>query len=327
MSPPGDSDRRNAGRRRRWIWGGKLLLTLALLGVIVREVAPARFLPLLLSADPTLVLLGVGLTGALNLVKPVRWQQLVRGACADFTYARALRSLLVAASARLVLPGKVGEYGRLLALPGIPVGTGLGLTTLDLLIEVQVALLLSLPAAWWLGGAVAALVPGILLVLAVLATHVPPSLLSRLRLPGRPRWIEDRALELRGAREALRGNVWLRALAITFLLAGIRLAQLHLLLVSLGEAPGLLTVLAVPLVQTADAIPLTVAGVGIREWVGLRLLPATGISGEAAVAAVALQSLISGLLPGVAGVPFLLTGSRGRTEPEARARDEVCAPL
>lgn len=115
-----------------------------------------------------------------------------------------------------------------------------------------------------------------------------------------------------------------KGLVVSVLLNGIRFSQLYVLFIALGSQPEAPAVLCFPLIQLADGFPLTVGGVGVREWLSMQVLPTYGILPEAAVAAVFLQFIISNLLPGVVGWWIIF---RGRAEAGAKIREAVSAAL
>ncbi len=61
-----------------------------------------------------------------------------------------------------------------------------------------------------------------------------------------------------------------------------------MIFVALSTVPNASAVVFFPLLGLADGFPLTVGGLGVREWLSVQILPAYGIGPEAAVAAVLL---------------------------------------
>lgn len=287
---------------RRWLSVAvKLGVTALVLWVLLRGLDLGRLGALLERADLVLIGFAVLYTVALNAIKPLRWLWLLRAAVPEAAYGVALRSLLVGAGARLVLPSKVGELARVLVVPGLRPLTGVGLTVLDLLMELTAAFLVAIPGALVFAGPELAAAFVLLTLLPLAALLWPHRALFPLsRLPGLG-GIEGR---IEGIREVVgligRGTL-LRGVGLSVLLNAIRFGQLYLLFVALGLVPNAAAVLCFPLIQLADGFPFTVGGVGVREWLSVQLLPRFGILPEAAVAAVFLQFVISNLLPGLVG--------------------------
>ena len=63
---------------------------------------------------------------------------------------------------------------------------------------------------------------------------------------------------------------------------------------------------SVPLVQFANLIPITVSGLGLREYFAITIYPSMGINQELAVACSLAIFTFSNFLPALVGLPFLL---------------------
>lgn len=285
--------------------GLRLLLTALVVALIAYEVDLWELGITLFRAHLGLVGLAVSLTALLNLVKPVRWLILVRAAVPETQYGTALKSLLVAAAGRLVLPSKIGEFARIFMVPKLRVSSGIGLTLIDILVEAQVALLWALPGLFVMGGTTAfsaGLVGTILVAVVTRAPHRCAHPIARLIKNDR---LDQKLLSARDMMRRLGTRGWLRAIGVTIGISLFRFSQLFVLLWAVDADVSTQTLAYLPLIQLSDAVPLTVGGVGIREWVGLRILPRAGIAPGAAVGAVLLQSLITNILPGAIGFAFI----------------------
>lgn len=309
----------NTARRQRigrWIL--RVGLTASMVILILWQVPPRSVLDTLFELEWQWLVLAVLLTLVINLLRPWRWLWLLRAVEPETTFWQALGSMLVAASARLVLPGRVGEYGRVFTLRKLSLKRALGLTTVDLLIEIQTGLLCALPAAMAFGGLGATLPLLLLLAIVFASCHRPDVVLRGAgRLLGSKR-LREHATAARQVMDTLSGATLLRANLLTLLMHALRFLQLAVLLVALSVSPSLRTWFILPLVQLADAVPLTVAGIGPREWVGLKVLPWAAVPPAVAVTAVLLQSVISGFVPGGLGLFFVLRGTGRAPRPAAQ---------
>lgn len=308
---------------RRWLsLAIRLLLTGLVLWLVLRTIHFGRLGALLAGADFLLLGFAVLYTVVLNVLKPVRWLWLLRGVLPETSYGVALRSSLFGAGARLVLPSKLGEFGRVLEVPGLRLLTGVGLTLLDFLMEIVAAFLVAIPGALVFAGPELAAVFVLCTVLPLVALLWPHRVLFPLaHLPGLGR-IQGRLAAVREVVHLIGRRRLLLGIGLSVLLNGIRFGQLYVLFVALGVVPDAAAVLCFPLIQLADGFPLTVGGVGVREWLSVQLLPRFGILPEAAVAAVFLQFVISNVLPGLAGGVIIW---RGRAAAGQKLRDAVSA--
>lgn len=304
MAPHDDRLPSAGATHHRWFRPQTLLkvaLTALVLYLALRGIGLTRLWVLVASVDLLLLAFAVTYTVILIGLKPLRWLWLLRGILPQTPYRVALRSTLFGAGARLVLPGKLGEFGRVLAVDGLKLLPGVGLTALDVLLEVTAAFALAIPGALILGGPVAATAALFCTAIAALTLVHPHRVLGPLtRLPGLGR-LRDRIEGVQQVVGSIGRAVLFKGLGLSLLLNLIRLGQLYVILVALGSVPNAAAVVFFPLIQLADGFPLTVSGVGAREWLSLQVLPGCGILPEAAVAAVFLQFVISHLLPGLAG--------------------------
>lgn len=303
-------------RHRLWLLV-KIALTAGVIILVLRAINLARLWSLLQSVDLWLLAFAVGYTVVLTGVKPLHWLWLLRGVLPQTSYRIALRSTLFGTGARLVVPGKLGELARVLAVEGLKPLPGLGLTALDLLLEATAAFALAVPAALILGGPVAATATVFLTALAALALFFPDRILLPLaRLPGLGR-LRDRIEGVQRVSESIgRATLW-KALGLTAGLHVIRFAQLYVIFAALGTVPNIAAAIFFPLIALADGFPLTLGGLGVREWLSLQVLPRVGIGPEAAVAAVFLQFALSTLLPGLVGW-WVIYRTRGRAAKSLR---------
>ncbi len=256
--------------------------------------------------------IAVAYTVVISSLRPLRWLWLLRGVLPRTSYGVALRSSLLGTGARLVLPGKVGEFARVVAVDGLKPLPGVGLTALDLLLEATAAFALAIPGALILGGSLAATAALFLTATGALVLFYPHRVLIPLtRLPGLSS-LRDRLDGIGQVIDSIGHRTLWKGLGLGVVTNLIRFAQLYVILVALGTVPNAAALIFFPLVGLADGFPLTVGGLGVREWVSVQILPACGIAPEAAVAAVILAFALTTLLPGVVGW-WLMVRGRHRT--------------
>lgn len=300
-----------AGARRRWLWAAlRLGVAALLLSLVARQASWDAVVQQVRRAD--LVLVGVATVYLLSALALRAWRLslLLTASGPGVPYRLALRATLMAASARLVLPGKLGELLRALWLPEVSQSAALGAVVLDLILEAAAALALAVPGVTlWLGplpGAVAALSA----LGLVVAARRPASLLRGLaRLPGLGS-LRARSLPSEEALQRLGGGRFLLAFAAGGAAVVLRVGALYVLLVALGAGVPSVALIGLPLVVLVEGVPVTVGGLGVREWVGLILLVPLGVASAPALGALIGLFVLGTLVPGLAGV--FLTPARGR---------------
>ncbi len=280
--------------------------------MVLRGLDFARMRSLVASMDLAMFAIAVAYTVVISSLRPLRWLWLLRGVLPRTSYGVALRSSLLGTGARLVLPGKVGEFARVVAVDGLKPLPGVGLTALDLLLEATAAFALAIPGALILGGSLAATAALFLTATGALVLFYPHRVLIPLtRLPGLSS-LRDRLDGIGQVIDSIGHRTLWKGLGLGVVTNLIRFAQLYVILVALGTVPNAAALIFFPLVGLADGFPLTVGGLGVREWVSVQILPACGIAPEAAVAAVILAFALTTLLPGVVGW-WLMVRGRHRT--------------
>ena len=114
-----------------------------------------------------------------------------------------------------------------------------------------------------------------------------------------------------------------RAVGLSLGIHVLSATSVWLVAASIGEPVGLLTLMVfVPVIATLAALPISVSGLGIREYAFIMLLGAIGVSKESA-AAISLGWFITMSLGGLPGVLFfLLEKGKARNVSGAAAGDQ-----
>lgn len=284
--------------------------------------APLSHVPLRLD---NLLLAGL-LTVPFILLKAARWYLLLRYGGLRATYGQALGSLVVGMSVALITPARLGELTRAAYIADprkVRIG---GLVMVDKLYDVIVLALLSVVGAWaWIGhwaglallagGAVAAYI-------VVLPRHVAPLLaLARLVRPLRAR-VERTVASLEG----LSAGTALACLALTAVSFAIVLLQFWIILQAWRPTGFDVVANCFPLVVLTNAVPLTIAGFGLREGAAVLLLAHYGVPTAFAIAGAFLMFFLNTAVPGFVGAavaPLLRGGQGGGGQRQGRA---VSAP-
>ncbi len=238
-------------------------------------------------AGAALALLPVGLS-----LQWWKWRVLLRTAAPEVSSAAALRSLLAGFGLGLLTPGRLGELGRGLVLPGRRMAAT-QLALVDRLLSAGVTLLAGAMAAaavipevrgaWILGGgaSVAGIAGGGWL------------LLRRMR----PRRLEVvRALPARDWAAGITGSVMFN---LVFFL------QFHLLLLAAGPLPSSV-IWSVPAVFALKTLlPISFLDLGVRESAAVAVLGLAGVQPAVAVQASLLLCAVNVVVPGLAGLIVL----------------------
>lgn len=282
-----------------------LLLALILWKVPIHTIAAA-----LSSASPLPLAIGIGMGAVFLSLKVFRWGWLLRAVGVECSAAEALYSLLGGMAVGLTTPGRMGEVARSLYLPRSDrvfiTSTALLDKVFDIVIIVAV------------GGAGCVMngfpLPGVAMFLLAAALVTPPFLPTALlaRLTDMVPLAFARRIAGSLARPLAHITAGRICLALLQAVAsfGVTMIQFQLFLSAFGPAPVGATFFVLPLMVLSNLIPITLSGVGVREWASVLLLSQYGIPEAAAVNVALLIFFSNSLTPGLIGA---LLAPRWRT--------------
>lgn len=301
----------------------KLLVSMALVGWILSGLDGSALLATLSRANGAALLAATIGVLALALVQAARWRWVLHRLGGSAGYGDALINVLIGQFFNQTLPSTVGGDAMriwLLRSHGMGLGLALNSVLIDRLVALGALLLLGLLGVPWLAamdpdGAAAWAVGGA----SVLGSAALASVMVMDHLPGRLlRW---RPLQLMATLSAQARQVVVdRRVGPSTLAASLFIhTSLALIVYLIARALGIEVsawhcLVLVPPVMVASAIPVSVAGWGVREGAMVAALALVDVTQEAAFA----LSVLFGLCIVVAGLPgglLWLLGRQGRARP------------
>ncbi len=294
------------------------LVTLALLGLLFWQVPLRDVWSAIQGMDKALLGLVLLLSVPTLYLQYVRWATLAKDAGPDVSRADIHRGFWVGFTLGLITPGRVGQYGRGLALHNCSLSRATGLTLLERMYSaivingVGLIALVLLPMLGWIPpyptvGVVAG-TACVAVGLVMLTLGVFPGLISRPLL-----WLTKRlpfgdklarAIEVLKLVSPSRG-AWLLVLAI--LSVSSSLLQFVVLLYALGAPVPIFAGMMAALLTffLKGNIPLGIGNLGVGEWTAVICLSGFGVAAPTAVAASLMLFVINVFLPGLVGLPFM----------------------
>ncbi|RQV98287.1 UPF0104 family protein [bacterium] len=248
----------------------------------------------------------------------LRWAYLAKQAGPAVDAADIHRGYWVGYTLGLMTPGRIGTYGRALALKNCSLARAAGLTIVErnysafVLNGLGLITLVWLPYAGWnsflpqTGTLVSALLVlgGVLLIGLGIFPSILAKWLRRIvhRLPLGEKL--DRALEAVQGISARQG-ILLSILALCALCSS--LLQFVLIVRGMGiELPYITGMLAVLLnFFLKGNIPISIGNIGVGEWTAMICLAGLGVEASIAVAASLLLFFINVFIPSLIGLPYL----------------------
>lgn len=319
---------RRQGRGRSGGVGWLRLLGVLILLILLWRIDVRQTARLVTSADPRFLVAAILMTIPVFAVRSWRWRLILRALGVRISGGQAFQLYGAGLFAGQATPGQLGEFVRayflqrrgqdgLLATSSVVVDRALDLFVLAIVAAPALGLLFGT-------GPVPLLGSGALAGLAAWALVRGPGWLRRfgaVTAPGRgPELLRGKLAELlRSVGETLRTPAMARAItAATVLAVGLNLLRFYLLLVALGVTlPALTFVCGVTLANLAGLLPITVAGVGIRDAVLVLIFQQAGQPAEAAIAYSLLILVVAYGLNVVWGFPAWLLENRGHVSGRA----------
>ncbi len=280
----------------------RLGVTSILVYLILLSVSPQEMFRALSVAARAPLIAGLCAGVVFSFLKVLRWWWLLArmGIACDFS--DACYSYLGGMSVGLLTPGRVGEVARSLYLRAVDRTYVSGLALLDKLLDL---LILTFAAA--VGCAIHGLFETALLLFCVGGTGVLIGIFLRggaiqslaRRMPLRPvRLLLEQAGQ---ALDRVSGRTLAAATGLAVLAFSATVLQFWLFLHAFGPAPWQAAAFAMPLMVLSNLIPMTVSGVGVREWAAVIFLSLYSVPGAVAVNVALLVFLNNTLGPGLTG--------------------------
>jgi uncharacterized protein (TIRG00374 family) len=266
-------------------------------------VGPHRLLDALRQADPRILFGAVCLTPISLAVKITRWWVLARSVDAHIRWRDAAGSYLAGLCLAVITPFASGELARGLWFQQRAELTGKVLV--DKLLDLTVVALFTVTGIIWIPGYVP-----LKIVCAVMAVVMAGAWSVRRWLGALGMRIGEKLRRPALVRlcEAVR-HIETRVLGTIVLLAALFFvlfyAQAFVLLKGFAPSAPARTLTVFPLITLSTIVPITIGGLGIREWAAALLLRHFEISDAVAVNAFFMHFIVITFIPGLLGAPLV----------------------
>jgi uncharacterized membrane protein YbhN (UPF0104 family) len=294
----------------------RVTATLALLAVIIWRSQPQQLGSSVGKLGVASILIAALLTVPFLYLKSLRWLYMLRYAGSEATLGQATRSLLAGMSVALITPARVGEVARVAYLPDQRKLRLSALVMLDKFFDVLVLVLLAIPGAWAILGWPVGVALSVAGVAGLLFTFLPHVFEAPMGFVERKAPLGGRTREVFGSLESLSPAASALYVVLTVGAFALVILQFGLILNGSGHFSPSAAVLTFPLVILTNILPITIAGIGIREGAAILLLGHFHV--PAAVAAISAFTMffLNTALPGMVGAMITLKRS-APTRPEA----------
>lgn len=287
---------------RRLFFLSKIVLSVTILGIVMCTVDVNRIGTSFQSLRIPLFCVALLLVPVNLSVQMLRWHFILKTVHVPLSPKDTLRSVLAGLSLSLITPGRLGEVGRSLFVPSSNTIQIVGLVILEkayafLAVLIASAISLVVLGKIWIG---------ILLVVCVFVIasnlHIVRSLLSRLSflLP-----FGEKVATLWSAWDYFQRKHISLLLSISLLFFSVVFAQFYVLVSAFQIIDLRPAMISIPLTMAINSLPLTVAGLGLREGAAVFFFSQFGVAKVAALNGAFLLFVIDILLPGLLGLLLL----------------------
>ena len=301
-----------------WKLALRIGLTAALFALLFWQVSWRKVWEAVHSLDPTLFWWVCLLWLPTQYLQYLRWAILAREAGDGVSRGDIRRSYWVGFTLGLITPGRVGQFGRALALHNCSLSRAIGVSAIERgysAITINGFGLLSLVLLPWLGWmppyatpntAIRAIIVTAAVLLLIIGVF-PRSMFAPLnwlasKLPFREKI--ERAVEVLKPAGPARGALYL-VLAIASLASA--LLQFVLLVRAMGfQVPifaGMLAALLTFFLK--GALPISIGSLGVGEWTAVYCFRGLGVEPSVSVAASLVLFAINVFIPSMIGLPFI----------------------
>ena len=310
------------GRRLLGNWLFRLVATAVLLAVIVWRSEPQRIASSFGKLGLGEVLVALVLTIPFLFLKVLRWQLILRNAGSEVDFSTAAVSLVAGMGLALITPARLGEIARIAYLPDPRKLRLSALVLLDEFFDVLVLLLMAVAGAWKLLGPVPGGLFAVVSIAGLIFTYRPDLFNRPLKMVERRFPLGGRTAEVISSLESLGPAATSTYILITGAAFVIVILQFGIILHGPEPHLGLdAAALTFPIVILTNVVPITIAGLGIREGTSVLLLSYYHVPAAVAGVAAFMMFFVNTAVPGFVGalIPLVRrTGSQrtAKLEPE-----------
>ena len=289
-------------RWRRHFFFLRIALTLIILGIVFLKVDMHRIVMSFHSLNPSYFTLAVVCVPINLYVQYYRWNYLLATSSYAANRKEVFCSILTGLTLSLVTPGRIGEIGRSLYIRSSNPIRIAGLVLLEKAFAfIAIVIVSAISIIVWGFEYVGVLII-VCALLAVFHLKVFRRLLSKLAflLP-----FGEKVAELWSAWDCLDRRKIAHLLGISLIFFGIVFLQFYLLVSSFQTVEWIPAFISIPLTMAANCLPITVAGLGVREGAAVLFFSKFNVPEAAALNGAFLLFVIDILIPGTIGIPLI----------------------
>lgn len=307
-------------RRAMGHWAVRLTVTAILLGLIVWRSQPGRLLPAAGKLGSANLILAALLTVPFLYLKTLRWLYMLRYAGTEVSFGEAATSLVGGMGVALLTPARVGEVARIAYLRDPRKLRLSALVMLDKFFDVLVLVLLAISGAWQILGWEAGAALSVIGAGGLVFTFFPQLFEGLVARIERRAPLGGRTHEVFSSLESLFPTATALYIALTLGSFVLVIIQFWLIIHGAAHVSAGVAASTFPLVILTNVVPLTIAGLGIREATAVVLLGHYHVAASIAFVSAFTMFFLNTAIPGIVGATIPIFR---RALPQAVQRDNA----
>lgn len=291
-------------RWRKYLTLLRIVLTFLILGIVILKVDATRIFRAFQSLNVSYFVLAIGIVPVNLCAQFYRWNFMLKTGSFEVNRKEVFRSILTGLTLSLVTPGRIGEIGRALYVRSSHPIRIAGLVLLEKIFAFFATVIVAAISIMLWGFEIAGLLLIVCTLVAAFHLSLIQRLLSRLSflLP-----FGSKVAELWSAWDLFDRKKIAHLLGISLGFLTIVFLQFYILVSSFQGIEIIPAIISIALTLTANCLPITVAGLGVREVASVFFFSEFNVVADAAVAlnGAFLLFAIDILIPGIIGIPLI----------------------
>lgn len=283
----------------------KIAVTLILAVVILKTIGIESMVASLKTAELFPLLLALLGAPLVVMVSSRKWFEIVRHEVKGIDYRTSLISFLGGLSLGLLTPGRIGEFGKIAFVRHDRLEKLLGIALVDRVVDLEATLLLGLASSFIFWGYTSSIIFSAAVLSGALIIFYPGTFTPLLERITRVLPFKEKIASVMVGISTIPKSTLRLCFFYRFTASLIDILQFYLLLNAFTKIGLLQVIIVYPVIILMNILPLTVAGIGVREGTAILTLSSFGIPPEAAANASFLLFCVNTLLPGLIGTLFV----------------------
>ncbi len=289
--------------KKKLLIAAKIVITLLCFGLMFWYIGVDKLIDTFLNASWILLAVALAMTPVCLFVKTIRWYYLARSVDDSITYKDAVLSYLAGLCLAVITPFATGELARGCYFKDRAASTGK--VFIDKLVDLTVVAIFTLAGILFTVGYIQIKFISIAALVILITIWFIRKSFSRFCEFLSKRFKIAAIAKIGAAFAEIETKLLIKIFALAFLFFAMFYFQAFVILNAFFNQPPIATILFFPLITLSTIIPVTIGGLGIREWAAALLLKQFDIPEAVAVNTFFMHFILINFIPALIGAPFV----------------------